>query len=186
VGLVVMLLVTFTFTSNFFDQGYQNTYVVAASKTPAGYVPAGSTDATRRAVGTATQSAVIHLTENPPTLENRLRAGDHFYEDGLYRYALEQYNIALDMQRTAEIYMKRGRTYWALGQEVEAQEDFADAIQIDPDYAPAYVERGLMLVSLWRETQNVDYANWAREDLLKARSLGGASKAAQDALKSLP
>ena len=47
VGLVVMLLVTFTFTSNFFDHGYQNTYIVGASKTPAGYVPAGSTDATR-------------------------------------------------------------------------------------------------------------------------------------------
>lgn len=186
VGLVLMLLVTFTFTSNFFDRGFVNTYVIEASHTPYGYVPVGSTDATRRAVATATQSAIIQLTENPPSLEHRLRAADHFYEDGLYNHAVSQYTLALDIESTAEIHVKRGLAYKAMGEEVEAQEDFAAAIALDPQFAPAYAEQGLIMFELWLSTQNADYAAFARDHLTQAQALGDASQAVQEALNALP
>jgi len=186
VGFIAMLLVTFTFTSNFFDYGYQNTYIVSSSKTPAGYVPVGSTDATARAQATATKSAVIYMTEHPPSAENRLRAGDNFYEDGLYTHAVGQYTLALGLEPTSQTYVKRGRTYIALQQDEDAQKDFATAIKLDPMFAPAYAERGLIMFALWQRTQNKDYAEQARADLTQAQKLGDKSALLQDALNSIP
>ncbi len=186
VGFFMMLFVIFTFTSNFFGYGFKNTYVISPSKTPSGYIPAGSTDATATAQAHAIEKAMYLLTATPPTLETYLRAGDRLLEDGLFKYALDSYTHALLLEQTADTYVKRGRTYAALHQDADAQSDFAAAIALDMTFGAAYAERGLLIFAYWQTSQSANDAALARADLTQAQVLGDDSPSVQAALAQLP
>jgi tetratricopeptide (TPR) repeat protein len=185
VGFFMTLLISSAFVSSFFSASQPITLSPAA-RTPSGYIPVGSTDATLHARAIATREAVEHLTTTPRTIDSYMRAGDVLYEGANYKYATEQYTAALALGATPEIYVKRGRSYVAWLKEGEALTDFEAALNLDPNYAPAYAARGLMFFSRWRITKSATDADLVRTDLIRAQELGDTSVEVQQALDALP
>jgi Flp pilus assembly protein TadD len=73
-----------------------------------------------------------------------IRAGDAAAAQGEAERALFIYNQALVLQPSADAWFGMGQAYRQLGQKPQAWRAYASALQLDPDYAAAHEEIGLL------------------------------------------
>jgi len=79
----------------------------------------------------------------PESDVDTLNMGIHYYDQGDYKMALIQFNLAIASQPDmGEAYNDRGLTYYAMGEIEKAMADFNKAIQLLPDPAVSYSNRG--------------------------------------------
>lgn len=107
--------------------------------------------------------------------EEIVRAGDAAAANGEADRALFIYNQALLLDEAAATWYRVGQVYWQLGQKSQAWRAFANALQIDPDYAPAHEEIGLLHLAMKQQEP-------ARAHLNRAIELDPASWRAHNAL----
>jgi tetratricopeptide (TPR) repeat protein len=121
----------------------------------------------------ACTSPVPPTTPPPETAEEYIELGESLSEQGLYREAIDHFSAALEMEpEVAETYFLRGRAHYdyavklsrdLTGQPPEAVPflpdevveqmelavaDYTSAIELDPQYAKAYNNRGNAYASL--------------------------------------
>jgi len=79
-----------------------------------------------------------------PTL--RLQRGHAYIKLGAYTYAIEDFNVAINLDATlAEAYLGRGEAHFRLKEWSAALVDFEQALTLNPDLADAHAWRGYLL-----------------------------------------
>lgn len=118
---------------------------------------------------------------NPAEAIHVADAGDVFLEDGQFDKAADAYTDALDINRkraslnVAYTVFRRGLARKGLKDAAGAVADFGEAIRLNPKFAKAYYERGLLLQAAGKTDE-------AAADLKRAGELDPAlAKAAADA-----
>ena len=78
--------------------------------------------------------------------------------DGVGRYAdaIAKLNQAAVMERSAHVYTEIGKEYGKMGKYPEALDALATAIQIDPNFAMAYYNRGGVYESVGKKAQAIE------------------------------
>ncbi|MBE9198517.1 MULTISPECIES: tetratricopeptide repeat protein [unclassified Nodularia (in: cyanobacteria)] len=72
-----------------------------------------------------------------------LKLGDECFAKGKYEAAINHYNQALQLKADADIFYKRGLSYYQLGDYEAASDNFSQAIQLNFNDGKAYNKRGL-------------------------------------------
>jgi Tfp pilus assembly protein PilF len=83
-----------------------------------------------------------------------MKGMDYWFADN-WSMAIDQLTKAMQLETYIDYYDKRGYAYLKLGQYQNAVADYTKAIQIDPDYALAYVFRVGSYLNLG-QTANAD------------------------------
>ena len=74
------------------------------------------------------------IQQNRGKLQYRLVRGHIYREKGEYRYALEDYDAALEEEQSAEIHYAMGLCYDALQESEKAAQCFIKTVELDPNY----------------------------------------------------
>jgi tetratricopeptide (TPR) repeat protein len=91
-------------------------------------------DEPTESVAAILQQAVVHVEQ-----------GNTYFDEGLYDKALEEYDIALELDPgLADAYLGIGRVYhFDQGKYSRAEVNYSQALELDPGYTDAYFYRGL-------------------------------------------
>lgn len=146
--LTIALLMVFAGLTNFLVSDPD--YVVSSSATPAGYLPAGSVD--------ATASALANITPIPTrNADVAIRSADILYDEGLYQDAVDLYSEALDKGgATVELHYKRALAYAAQVENVDdtqvgaALSDFNAALRLNESRVDVRQSRAWFYYRLWQ------------------------------------
>ena len=74
---------------------------------------------------------------------------------GDYQYVLD--NATSDFPLLPEVYTRMGEAYLEFGQPIQAQEAFARARTVKPDYWPAYVRWAAVLIKMGRNKEGLEH-----------------------------
>jgi curved DNA-binding protein CbpA len=191
-GLVIVLLVGFSFVNSFFGGILQaeRTYPTAIGFTAD---ELQATTSSRQATRVARTQAANAPTRTPVGQNDLVASANAFYRAGSFIYAVEGYSEAIVREpANAELYYLRGRAH--LGMAVTPQDDpaqsaiadFDRAILLDADLVDAYLERGLVYYTRWLVTGDDDDAQQARSDLQRYAVDVPPDDVVREALDNLP
>lgn len=96
------------------------------------------------AVAAVVGGGVLMMSQVPQSwlAQRSLRQAQQYQQAGSLPAAIAQYNQALELYPSSEVYYGRGKVYQEMGELQEALEDFRQAITLDPTNADAYYQRG--------------------------------------------
>jgi len=93
------------------------------------------------------QEALLHCRDaialNPNLTEPYMLMGNIYFALGDFKSAIESYNKNIQIKADAGVYNNRGSAEFLANLPKEALADFSKAIEMKPDYADAYKNRGM-------------------------------------------
>lgn len=170
-GLIVMVLFVSGLFSNAITQNHTpyTTYVPRnpTSESSIGMIDLQSTASAGQLTRVARATIVFYATSTPRSSSDNEVSGDRFMEWGNYQLAVDIYSDAIVASPdNASLFVKRASAYTALFNNGDNAvidpilNDYAEAIRLEPEYANAYLGRGLFYYEL-----GDDYTNEVRADL---------------------